>query len=142
MEHLAETFHIIFGDLDFTTSDRHVGLVLATALQQKRRHVHIKQCLLEGKEAKVSPLCVPKPHKQWYTILPRFTSFFSPSFLYTDGEECTLDVPRVYMLSSSLAYFSSNNMFTLIRGAWCSVEFFLDELSLEGLQRVQCKILF
>ena len=53
MEHLAETFHIIFGDLDFTTSDRHVGLVLATATQQKRRHIHIKECLLDGKDAKV-----------------------------------------------------------------------------------------
>ena len=48
MEHLAETFHVIFGDVNFTVSDRHAALVLATALQQARRHDHIKDCLIEG----------------------------------------------------------------------------------------------
>lgn len=57
MEHLAETFHVIFGDVDFTVSDRHVALVLATALQQNRRHDRIRECLLEG----VDPLVSLKP---------------------------------------------------------------------------------
>lgn len=56
MEHLAETFHVIFGDVDFTVSDRHVALVLATALQQNRRHERIKECLLEGADPLVGPL--------------------------------------------------------------------------------------
>lgn len=49
VEHLAETFHVIFGDVDFTASDRHAALVLATALQQRRRQEHIKECLKGGK---------------------------------------------------------------------------------------------
>lgn len=55
MEHLAETFHVIFGDVDFTVTDRHVALVLATALQQNRRHDRIKECLLEGADPLVRP---------------------------------------------------------------------------------------
>ena len=54
MKHLAETFSVIFGDVSFTASDRHTALVLATALQQKRRHERIRACLVDGKEAKVS----------------------------------------------------------------------------------------
>ena len=57
MEHLAETFHVIFGDVDFTVSDRHVALVLATALQQNRRHDRIKECLLEGADPLVGHPC-------------------------------------------------------------------------------------
>lgn len=55
VEHLAETFHVIFGDVDFTVSDRHVALVLATALQQNRRHERIRECLLEGADPLASP---------------------------------------------------------------------------------------
>jgi hypothetical protein len=54
IEHLAETFHVIFGDVDFTVSDRHCALVLATALQQRRRHDRIKDCLLHGADPQVS----------------------------------------------------------------------------------------
>lgn len=57
VEHLAETFHVIFGDVNFTVSDRHVALVLATALQQARRHDRIKDCLVGG----VDPLVQQDP---------------------------------------------------------------------------------
>ena len=60
VEHLAETFHVIFGDVDFTVSDRHAAMVLATALQQNRRHDRIRECLLEGADPLVS-LAQPPP---------------------------------------------------------------------------------
>lgn len=53
IEHLAGTFHVIFGDVNFTVSDRHCALVLATALQQRRRHDRIKDCLLNGADPQV-----------------------------------------------------------------------------------------
>lgn len=56
VEHLAETFHVLFGDVNFTASDRHAALVLATALQQKRRHDQIRARLLG--EGKLQEVCI------------------------------------------------------------------------------------
>ena len=72
VSHLAETFHVIFGDLSFTQSDRHVALVLATALQQVRRRERIRACLLDSSPARVS---IPLKSGRVDACAEWFTSF-------------------------------------------------------------------
>lgn len=65
MHQLAATFRMILGDIDLTVSDRHVALVLASALQQMRRRRYVAKRLL--------------PRDQWRVSLPSLCASACPS---------------------------------------------------------------